>query len=76
MLGATRVDLRYFFYPVGNTPAVNVLGCRISPPIREPNKEQVKILLLACGDPRNLLFTLSCKPVQGMTGIEIAFRHS
>ncbi|CAG8905060.1 unnamed protein product [Penicillium nalgiovense] len=65
MLGATNVNLRYFFYPIGNTPAVNVFNCRVPPPpIHKLEEEQVKILFLACGDPRNLLFTLWCKPIQ------------
>lgn len=68
MLGETIVNLKYFFYPIGNTPAVNVFHCRVpppSPPERELHEKKVKILLLACGDPRSLLFTLWCKSEQG-----------
>lgn len=65
MLGGTIVNLKYFFYPIGNTPAVNVFHCRVPFPERKPQEEKVKILLLACGDPRSLLFTLWCKSEQG-----------
>ena len=49
MLIATNVTLRYWFYPIGKTPAVNLLRTtgRVS-------GESVKILCLACG----VLFTL------------------
>ncbi|EED11905.1 conserved hypothetical protein [Talaromyces stipitatus ATCC 10500] len=62
MLGATIINLKYFFYPIGNTPATNVFACRVLPlQCEQKEEERVKILLLACGDPRNLLFTLWCK---------------
>lgn len=67
MLGPTFVKLKYFFYPIGNTPATNVLACRVVPSKGDAKeKGHVKILLLACGDPRSLLFTLWCKPNYGM----------
>ncbi|ESZ91811.1 hypothetical protein SBOR_7806 [Sclerotinia borealis F-4128] len=57
MLGPTTFTLKHHFYPIGNTPAVNLLqsGCTF----RE-NGDPVRALLLGCGDPRNLLFTLWC----------------
>jgi hypothetical protein len=58
MLIATNVTLRYWFYPIGNTPAVNLLRTTRCVP-----EESVKILCLACGDVRNVLFTLWSEPV-------------
>ena len=40
-----------FFYPIGNTPAV-VLTDTLAP------EEPANLLLLGCGDPRNILFTV------------------
>ncbi|KAF9067981.1 hypothetical protein BDP27DRAFT_1328083 [Rhodocollybia butyracea] len=42
---------KYFFYPIGNTPAVSFTR-DLSP--RTP----ANILLLGCGDPRSVLFTV------------------
>ncbi|KAI0630916.1 hypothetical protein C8Q77DRAFT_1061941 [Trametes polyzona] len=42
---------QYFFYPIGNTPAVSLT--RNLPPDIAAN-----ILLLPCGDPRNVLYTI------------------
>ena len=39
-----------FFYPIGNTAAVSLVQ-DLSP------EEDAKILLLGCGDPRNILYT-------------------
>lgn len=44
-------DISTFFYPIGNTPAV--LLTRDLPP-----ELPADILLLGCGDVRNILFTL------------------
>lgn len=65
MLTPTYVNLQYFFYPIGNTPAVNFLRDR--PLYDGPSKEiqTVKLLSIACGDPRNLLFSLWCEDGQG-----------
>jgi hypothetical protein len=41
---------KYFFYPIGNTAAVSLVQ-DLSP------EEDAKILLLGCGDPRNILYT-------------------
>ena len=40
-----------FFYPIGNTSAV-VLTDTLAP------EEPAVLLLLGCGDPRNILFTV------------------
>jgi Domain of unknown function (DUF4470) len=40
------------FYPIGNTPAVSLLSHQ------EPGKEAVDMLLLGCGDARNVLYTV------------------
>jgi hypothetical protein len=70
MLGATAVNLRYFFYPIGNNPAVNVLQDRFRSAPGISDDGPVKVLLLACGDPRNLLFSLWCESSAGMTHAE------
>ena len=57
MFSPTYVQLKYWFYPIGNTPAVNLLrdiqACQ--------EEETIKVLSLACGDPRNVLFSLWCE---------------
>lgn len=40
-----------FFYPVGNTSPVSLLQ-------HVPPTEDADILLLGCGDPRNILFSV------------------
>ena len=57
MTSPTYVQLKYWFYPIGNTPAVNLL--RDIPACQE--EETIRILSLACGDARNLLFSLWCE---------------
>ena len=42
---------RYFFYPIGNTSAVSLT--RHLPP-----QERANLLLLGCGDPRHVLYTI------------------
>lgn len=42
---------KLFFYPIGNTAAVS-LTRDLSP------EQSADILLLGCGDPRNILYTL------------------
>ena len=61
MLTPTFVNLRYWFYAIGNTPAVNLLRDTTLPDAKAKEECAVKILLLACGDPRNLLFSLWCE---------------
>lgn len=50
MLHPTLVNIISFFYPVGNTPAV----CLTQDLARE---QEANVLLLGCGDVRNILFT-------------------
>ncbi|KAL6298059.1 hypothetical protein BKA93DRAFT_754447 [Sparassis latifolia] len=45
----------YYFYPIGNTPAI-CLTRDLAP------EEPANILLLGCGDPRNILYTIFCEP--------------
>ena len=40
-----------FFYPVGNTSPVSLLQ-------HVPPEDSADILLLGCGDPRNILYTI------------------
>ncbi|CDO76798.1 hypothetical protein BN946_scf184978.g27 [Trametes cinnabarina] len=47
----------YYFYPIGNTSAVSLT--RDIPP-----GVPADILLLPCGDPRNVLYTVFCEPSQ------------
>ncbi|TFY83364.1 hypothetical protein EWM64_g648 [Hericium alpestre] len=46
---------QYWFYPIGNTPAVS-LTRDIAP------EDDVDLLLLGCGEARNVLYTISCEP--------------
>ncbi|KIW31445.1 uncharacterized protein PV07_03095 [Cladophialophora immunda] len=55
MLGPTVTPTMSGFYPVGNTPPVDVLESI-------PPGQDSEVLLLGCGDARNLLFTLYCRP--------------
>lgn len=45
----------YVFYPIGNTPAVNLLSHHAP---QEGNDVPTEILMLACGDPRSILYSL------------------
>jgi Domain of unknown function (DUF4470) len=49
---------KYYFYPIGNTSAVSLTGDL-------PPEEPAKLLLLGCGDPRNVLFTIYTEPPIG-----------
>ncbi|KDQ54528.1 hypothetical protein JAAARDRAFT_135381 [Jaapia argillacea MUCL 33604] len=46
---------QYYFYPIGNTSAVSLT--RDLPP-----EAPADILLLGCGDARNILYTIFCEP--------------
>ncbi|KZV65492.1 hypothetical protein PENSPDRAFT_586778 [Peniophora sp. CONT] len=46
---------RYYYYPIGNTSAVH-LTRDIAP------DASANLLLLGCGDPRNVLYTVYCEP--------------
>ena len=50
MITPSVVDLVTFFYPIGNTPAVCLTQDL-------PCNEDARLLLLGCGDVRNILFT-------------------
>lgn len=61
MLIPAHIRLRYWFYPIGNTPAVDLL--RHSPLF---TAGRTTVLSLGCGDVRNVLFTLwNEKPIVG-----------
>ncbi|KAJ7356563.1 hypothetical protein DFH08DRAFT_1047221, partial [Mycena albidolilacea] len=45
---------KYFYYPIGNTSAVSLLR-DIAP------EEPADLLLLGCGDPRNVLYSIFCE---------------
>ncbi|KAI5269360.1 hypothetical protein E4T47_07180 [Aureobasidium subglaciale] len=57
MLTSTHINLKSFFYPIGNTPATNLLR-----DYRRCGKKPVEILAIGCGDVRNILFTLWSNP--------------
>jgi hypothetical protein len=68
MLGATIINLKYFFYPSGNKSASNVFACRVLPSEREQKEEEcVKVLLL---------FTLWCKSNDGTIHVLIVLNSS
>lgn len=50
MLTPMIFDINSFFYPLGNTPAACLTQDL-------PREEPASILLLGCGDVRNILFT-------------------
>ena len=51
MLHPAIVNIITFFYPLGNTPAVCLTQDL-------PSDQQADVLLLGCGDVRNILFTI------------------
>ena len=51
MYAPVVVDIVTFFYPIGNTPAVQLTRDL-------PREQPGDILLLGCGDVRNILFTV------------------
>lgn len=54
MFSPTYVQLKYWFYPTANTPAISL----VSDSPQSDGEETIKVLSLACGDPRNILFSL------------------
>ncbi|CAD0107439.1 unnamed protein product [Aureobasidium uvarum] len=52
MLIAARLNIKPSFYPIRNTPAVNLLRDHV------PGVDSVEILAIGCGDVRNILFTI------------------
>ena len=78
MYTPTYVQLKYWYHPVGNTPAVNLLrDLQVS---ERSDRKHINFLSLACGDPRNVLFTLWCEQGNGtlrsrfMKGVEVLFQ--
>lgn len=51
MLTPTFVNILSYFYPIGNTPAVCLTQDL-------PCEQEADVLLLGCGDVRNILFTI------------------
>jgi len=51
MATPVMVDIITFFYPVGNTSAVHLTR-------NLPREQTARILLLGCGDIRNIVFTV------------------
>ena len=66
MLTPLYIQLKYWFYPTGNTPAVDIL--RDLPAPATGKEDTVRSLLLGCGDPRNILFSLWNEQGRGMSG--------
>ncbi|TGO64199.1 hypothetical protein BCON_0008g00460 [Botryotinia convoluta] len=69
----------HIFYPIGNTPAVNLLEYHAP----KPDREITDIFLLACGDPRSILYSLFCedkpgdlKLLQDQSGKPLSFSKS
>ncbi|KAI0033269.1 hypothetical protein K488DRAFT_48122 [Vararia minispora EC-137] len=54
---------KYFFYPIGNTSAI-CLTRDIEP------RTSASILLLGCGDPRNVLYTIYCERATVPRGLD------
>ncbi len=67
MLTPTYVGLKYWMYPIGNTPAVNLLR---DIPASSGKEESIRILCLASGDPRNILFSLWSEQGQGISSYD------
>lgn len=68
MLNTTVVNIISYFYPIGNTP-----GIRLAQGL--PLVEDVDILLLGCGDARNILFTTFCDVTSSMSIIRGSIEH-
>jgi Domain of unknown function (DUF4470) len=57
------VDIVTFFYPIGNTPAVQLT--------RDLSYEEpADILTLGCGDVRNVLFTIYADQDSGLYSVQ------
>ena len=59
MLTNTVVNITNYFYPIGNTPAVSLTQDL-------PYRQAAHILLLGCGDARNILYTIHADAGPGM----------
>ncbi|KAH0843174.1 MYND finger family protein [Fonsecaea pedrosoi] len=64
MLGRAVTPTMSGFYPVGNTPPVDVLEAI-------PPGQDAAVLLLGCGDARNLLFSLYSRPSSDQSHFDI-----
>ncbi|KAI9052180.1 hypothetical protein LZ554_003540 [Drepanopeziza brunnea f. sp. 'monogermtubi'] len=64
MLNPTVINVVSFFYPIGNTPAVCLTQ-------DYPLEENADILLLGCGDVRNILFTMYADASPNITCCDI-----
>ena len=49
-------NISHWWFPIGNTPAIDLLRDRKSDEVGT-----VKVLCLAAGDPRSILYTLHCE---------------
>lgn len=56
------INLTTFFYPLGNTPAVCLTQDL-------PLGKNANILLLGCGDVRNILFTAHTEAQSGLSAV-------
>lgn len=59
MVLPTTLNLAQYFYPVGNTTPNDLTQTL-------PPGADAKILLLGCGDVRNILFTLHCSGISSL----------
>ncbi|KAL8996922.1 MAG: hypothetical protein Q9169_003681 [Polycauliona sp. 2 TL-2023] len=62
MLSPLYIPLKYWMYPLGDTPAVNLLR---DSPSSDGKEDTLQVLCLACGDPRSIFFTLRSESGQG-----------
>jgi len=60
MLTPGYANLWFHHYPIGNTPAVCLTQGL-------PPESKADILLLGCGDVRNILFTVHCDGTEATT---------
>ena len=58
---------RTFFYPLGNTSAVCLTE-------NLPPEHDADVLLLGCGDPRNILYTVYADATRPATGKQLSVR--
>lgn len=50
-----------FYYPIGNTPPINLSESL-------PPETNANVLLLGCGDPRNILYTIYTSAIAPPSG--------
>ena len=61
--------VRTFFYPLGNTSAISLTE-------NLPPEHNADILLLGCGDPRHILFTVYTDITRPASGRQLSVRAS